>query len=336
MAGQADEGDDTGEALGRAAEVLTRAEEVALVCHVNPDADAMGSMLALACFLAGRGKRVAATWPNGIDTAPRWVATMPGREHVVAPGDMPKEPQVLVTLDTADLNRLDGLAHLVKRAGTVIVVDHHVTNTGFGTIDVIDPKAAATAQLVYRLIERMGGDVDADTAACLYAGLVTDTGRFQFSNATPEVLRIGARLREEGFDHVALTQALYEDNSLSYLRLLGKVLERATHEAAADVVWTYLTRADLDAAGVGIEETDDLIDLVRTAREADVAAVLKEQPDGGFKVSLRSRGATDVSAVAAEFGGGGHRLAAGYSSRARLQETIGGLLDALGRARSSR
>jgi phosphoesterase RecJ-like protein len=294
----------------------------------------MGSMLALACFLARQGKRVAATWPGGIEGAPRWASLLPGREHVVAPGDMPKEPPVLVALDTADIKRLDGLAHLVKRAGTVIVVDHHVTNTGFGTIDLIDPHAAATAQLVYVLIERMGGRLDPDTAACLYAGLVTDTGRFQFSNTTPEVLRIAARLREEAFDHVALSQALYEDNSLPYLRVVGKVLERATHEPAANLVWTYLTRSDLDAAGIGIDETEDLIDLVRTAREADVAAVLKEQPNGGFKVSLRSRGGTDVGSVAASFGGGGHRLAAGYSSKAGLEGTVEALLDALSSGRT--
>ena len=322
------------DALDRAAEVLEAADEIALACHVNPDADAMGSMLGLACFLARRGKRVAAAWPNGLDGAPRWVSALPGREHVVAPGDMPKEPPVFVALDTADINRLDGLAHLVKRAGTVIVVDHHVTNTGFGTIDLIDPNAAATAQLVYALIHRMGGELDADTAACLYAGLLTDTGRFQFSNTTPDVLRIAARLREEDFDHVALGQALYEDSSVGYLRLLGMVLERATHVPAADLVWTYVTKRDLEAAGIGIEETDDLIDLVRTAREADVAAVLKEQRDGGFKVSLRSRGSTDVASVAGSFGGGGHRLAAGYSSKAPLEETVEALLDALSAGRA--
>ncbi len=322
------------DALARAAEALERADQVALACHVNPDADAMGSMLALACFLARRGKRVAATWPNGIREAPRWASLLPGREHLVAPGDMPKQPQVLVALDTADIGRLDGLAHLVKGAGTVIVVDHHVTNSGFGGIDLIDPNAAATAQLVYALIDRMGGGLDRDIAACLYAGLVTDTGRFQFSNTTPEVLRIAARLREEDFDHVALSQALYDDNSLAYLHLAGKVLERASHEPAANLVWAYVMRSDLDAVGVGIEETDDLIDVVRTAREADVAAVLKEQRDGGFKVSLRSRGQTDVASVAASFGGGGHRLAAGYSSKAGLDETLEALLDALSSGRA--
>jgi bifunctional oligoribonuclease and PAP phosphatase NrnA len=325
------------DALDRAADALNAAEDVALACHVNPDADAMGSMLGLACFLARRGKRVAASWPNGIEGAPRWASVLPGREHVVPPGNLPKEPKVFVALDTADINRLDGLAHLVKRAETVIVIDHHVTNTGFGGIDLIDPHAAATAQLVYALIDRMGGVLAPDTAACLYAGLLTDTGRFQFSNATPEVLRIAARLREEDFDHVALGQALYEDSSVGFLRLLGIVLERTTHVPAADLVWTYVTRADLEAAGIGIEETDDLIDLVRTAREADVAAVLKEQHDGGFKVSLRSRGGTDVASVAASFGGGGHRLAAGYSSKASLDDTVEALLDALtsGRAPSA-
>ncbi len=320
-------------AFDEAARALDSAEEVALVCHVNPDADAIGSMLGLACFLAGRGKRVAATWPNGPATAPRWAEALPGREHLVAPGDLPKAPPVLVTLDAADVGRLAGLAHLVERAGTVVCIDHHRTNSGFGTVNLIDPEASATAELVFRLVERMGGDLTPDVATSLYAGLVTDTGRFQFESATPEVLRIAARLREQPFDHARLVQALYEDNRLPYLRLLGTVLTRAEHVPEASLVWGYVTRQDLEEAGVSIEETDDVIDVLRTARESDVAAALKEQRDGGFKVSLRSRGDTDVAAVAEGFGGGGHRLAAGYTSKAPLAETVAGLVDALVGAR---
>ncbi|MGH2765879.1 MAG: DHH family phosphoesterase [Actinomycetota bacterium] len=313
----------------RAAATLQGADEVALVCHVNPDPDAMGSMLGLAGFLAHRGVRVAAASPNPPGELPRWVDALPGREHLVAPGRLPKKPAVLVTLDAADVDRLDGLAHLVERAGVVVCIDHHRTNPGFGTVNLIDPNASATAELVFRLIERMGGDLTPEVAACLYAGIVTDTGRFQFENASPEVLRIAARLREQAFDHARLAQALYADGSVPYLRLLGRLLDRVTLVPEAGLVWASLVRADLDEAGVPIHETDDLIDLVRTAREADVAAVLKEQVAGGFKVSLRSRGDTDVSAVAERFGGGGHRLAAGYTSKATLQETVDRLIEAL-------
>jgi phosphoesterase RecJ-like protein len=323
-------------ALDEAARILAEAKEAVLVCHVNPDPDAMGSMLGLARFLDSRGTKVLASSPNGLDDLPRWMEALPGREYLVAPGDVPKEPPLVVTLDAADVARLDGLAHLVDRAGTVIVIDHHRTNEGFGTINVIDPDAAATAEIVFRLIERIGGGFGPDVAVCLYAGLVTDTGRFQFEATTPEVLRIAAALREQAFDQSRLSQALYEDNSLAYLRLLARLLERLTHVPQADLVWTHVGRRDLEDAGVPIQETDDLIDLVRTAREADVAAVLKEQVGGGFKVSMRSRGRTDVAAIAAKFGGGGHRLAAGYSSKGSVEETSGALVEALTAARKDR
>ena len=324
------------EAFDRAAAVLGGAESAVLVCHVNPDADAMGSMLGLGSFLASKGTEVAATVPNGLGDLPRWVEFLPGRELLVSPGKLPKEPPVVVTLDAADLGRLDGLDHLVERAGTSVCIDHHRTNLGFASINLIDPEASATAELVYRLIVRMGGEFGADVAACLYAGLITDTGRFQFEAASPEVLRIAADLRERPFDHARLSQALYEDNSLAYLRLLGVALDRASHVPEADLVWTWLTREDLRTAGVSIQETDDLIDVLRTARESDVAAVVKEQRDGGFKVSLRSRGRTDVAAVSEAFDGGGHRLAAGYTSKASLEGTGRALVGALTEARAPR
>jgi phosphoesterase RecJ-like protein len=320
-------------ALEEAARVLSEADEVALVCHVNPDADALGSMLGLALFLGREGKRVVATSPNGLDELPRWIEALPGRQHLVAPGDVPKQPSVLVTLDAADLARLDGLAHLVDRAAVTIVIDHHRTNPGFGSVNLVDPGASATAEVVYRLIDRMGGALDPEVATCLYAGLVTDTGRFQFEATTPDVLRLAATLREQPFDQARLAQALYEDHSLGYLHLLGRLLERLSHVPEADLVWTSVSRKDIDESGLPMQETDDLIDLVRTAREADVAGVIKEQVGGGWKVSLRSRGGTDVAAISAAFGGGGHRLAAGYTSKAPLDETVRALVAALTAAR---
>lgn len=322
------------EALTKAARVLEEATDVALVCHVNPDVDAMGSMLGLAGFLAERGTDVAASWPNDPREAPRWLEVLPCREHLVAPGDMPKRPEVLVTLDAAAANRLGGLSHLLEKAATTICIDHHRTNPGFGSINLIDPEASSTGELVLRLIDRMGGTPSADVAACLYAAVVTDTGRFMYEAATPETLRAAARLREQAFDHARLAQALYEDNSFGFLKALGLALERAELVPGARLVWTYLTRKDLEEAGVPIQETDELIDVVRTVREADVAAVLKEQREGGFKVSLRSRGDTDVAAVAERFGGGGHRLAAGYSFEGTVEEAVRGLVQALAPART--
>jgi phosphoesterase RecJ-like protein len=221
------------------------------------------------------------------------------------------------------------LAPAAVRSKTLIWIDHHASNEGLGTIPLIDPRASSTCEIVWRLLREIGGEVSLESAMCLYAGLVTDTGRFQYEAVTPDTLRLGADLREFPFEHTRLVQALYEDNGVAYLRLLGRALERVAVEPEADLVWTYVTQADLAEAGVHASETDDLIDVVRTAREADVTAVVKQSLDGRFKVSLRSKGGHDVASVAAAFGGGGHRLAAGYTSEHGLAETVERLKTAL-------
>ncbi|HEY5858972.1 MAG TPA: bifunctional oligoribonuclease/PAP phosphatase NrnA [Actinomycetota bacterium] len=315
--------------LERAGVVLAGATEVALACHVNPDADALGSMLGLAAFLRSRGVRTVCSYPNEPLDPPRWAALLPGSEDLVPVRDYPKQPAVMVTCDCAAFDRLGALGHPAEHAGELIWIDHHRSNDGRGTIPLVDPDASSTCEMVFRLIETMGGAMPDETALCLYAGLVTDTGRFQYEATTPETLRVAAKLREHPFEHAKLVQALYEDNLESYLKLVGTALGRLEHVEDADLVWTYLTQSDLREAGIHPSETDDLIDVVRTARDVDVAAIVKQQRDGRFKVSVRSRGDHDLSQVAATFGGGGHRLAAGYTSAHGPAETIDRLSRAL-------
>ena len=317
------------EELVRAAEVLSEATEVALACHVNPDADALGSMLGLSAFLRERGVSTVCSYPNEPLDPPRWAALLPGVGDLVAAKAFPKRPAVMVTCDCAAFDRLAQLGHVANRAGEVIWIDHHRSNDGLGTIPLVDPAASSTCEMVFRLIEAMGGAMSDATAMCLYAGLVTDTGKFQYEATTPDTLRIAARLREHDFDHSRLVQALYEDNPAPYLRLVGVALGRLEHIAEADLVWTYLTQADLQEAGVHPGDTEDLIDVIRTARDVDVAAIVKQQKDGRFKVSVRSRGNHDLATVATAFGGGGHRLAAGYTSAHGPAETVDRLTLAL-------
>ncbi|MEX1047179.1 MAG: bifunctional oligoribonuclease/PAP phosphatase NrnA [Actinomycetota bacterium] len=313
--------------------MLEKSSELALACHVNPDPDALGSMLGLAAFLDARGKKTVCSFGNDPFAVPRWASLLSDSASLVEPKLFPKSPDVLLTLDTASLDRLGSLAGRVAKAREVVWIDHHVSNEGLGTVPVIDPKASSTAEIVFRLMKVMGGTVPPDAAASLYAGLITDTGRFQYESVTAETLELAAELRSYPFDHARLAQALYEDNSLSYLAALGTALRRVTFVPEFELAWTYLTQADLADAGVGPSETDDLIDVVRTAREADVAVVMKQQRDGRFKVSMRSRGANDVAAAAAAFGGGGHRLAAGYTSDTGVEETVRRLAEELGRAK---
>ena len=315
--------------FARAAEVFASADEVAIACHLNPDADALGSMLGLSAFLRGRGVATICSFPNEPLDLPPWARLLPGSEDLVEVHDFPDAPRVMVTCDCASSDRLGPLEPAATRAKELIWIDHHRSNPGSGTIPLIDPAASSTCEVVFRLIGAMGGAMPDDAAVCLYAGLVTDTGRFQYEATTPETLRVAATLREHPFDHSRLVQALYEDNRKEYLRVAGIALARASFVPEANLVWTYLTQADLAEAGGGPNDPDDLIDLLRTARDVDVAAVLKQQGDGRFKVSVRSRGGSDLAAVAAAFGGGGHRLAAGYTSDHGPAGTIARLAAAL-------
>jgi phosphoesterase RecJ-like protein len=315
--------------MARAAEVLASAEDVALACHLNPDADALGSMLGLSAFLRARGISTVCSFPNEPLELPPWGVLLPGSDDLVEVRDFPPAPQVMVTCDCASSDRLGPLEAAASNATELIWIDHHRSNPGSGTIPLIDPAASSTCEIVFRLIGAIGGPMPDETALCLYAGLVTDTGRFQYEATTSDTLRVAATLREHPFDHSRLIQALYEDNGQEYLRVAAIALARASFVPEANLVWTYLTQADLAEAGVGPNDTDDLIDLIRTARDVDVAAVLKQQRDGRFKVSVRSRGASDLAAIAAAFGGGGHRLAAGYTSEHGPAGTIARLTDAL-------
>jgi phosphoesterase RecJ-like protein len=317
------------EELERAAAVLRDAPEVAIACHVNPDADALGSSLGLAHHLVARGTKVVVSFPNEPLELPGWADFLPVDDLVVPVDAFPPAPAVMVTCDCAAFDRLGALGASADAAPELLWIDHHRSNDGRGTVRLVDPGASSTCEIVARLLDSIGGELSDESAVCLYAGLVTDTGRFQYEAATPETLRLAARLREHPFDHARLSQVLYENNRAAYLDVLGVAMSRAELDATADLVWTYVLWSDFERAGADASDVDDLIDVLRATRDADTAALVKQQRDGRFKVSVRSRGARDLSAVAAAFGGGGHRLAAGYTSEVGPAETIRRLREAV-------
>lgn len=319
----------------RAEEVLAGARDVALGCHVDPDGDALGSMLALGEILARRGARVCAGWaaegavadePLRVPPAHR---ELPWVDQVVPPARFPPAPDVFVALDCASPDRLGALRPIARAAGVVVVVDHHAAGEPFGDVRLIDPDAPATATLVVELADRLGEPIDAALATCLYTALVTDTGRFAYSSATPDTLRLGARLMETGIDHAAINRRVWDTHRLGYLRVLARALDRATLLADQDLVHTFVTCADLDEAGVTLAEIEGIIDVVRGVEDAECALVLKEQPDGSYKASLRSKSRVDVGALAERLGGGGHRFAAGFTSHRGPEETVADVVEAL-------
>lgn len=312
----------------RAVALLSGARQVALVCHVDPDGDALGSMLALKRHLDARGVATVASFSrsageagNGL-TVPAQYRFLPGVDALVPPQRFPSAPEVLVTLDSGSPDRLGELASAIDAAGTVLVLDHHATGHAYGDIRLVDGHAAATAVVAEELIRRLGGVVDRDIAACLYTGLVTDTGRFQYAATTPEVHELAARLLATGIDHVAIGRGIWETHRFAYLKLLGRALDRAELDRELGLAWTAVRQADLDELSLSMEEAEGVIDVLRSSDSAECALVLKEQRTGEWKASLRSQGGVDVGAVASALGGGGHRAAAGFTAAGALDDVV--------------
>ncbi|MPY96103.1 MAG: bifunctional oligoribonuclease/PAP phosphatase NrnA [Acidimicrobiia bacterium] len=296
----------------RAVAVLRSAGEVVVGCHVDPDGDALGSLLGLAGALRRGGTRVWATWGAEDPKAPPIYGFLEGLETVVPPAEVPERPDVFVAVDCGDPSRLGTLAGHFAAAATTVNLDHHRSNPGFGTVNLVDPGAASSAELVYQLVRRMGATPDPAEATALYTGIVTDTGRFQYSSTSPTTLRVAADLREIGVDHERVATEIFESGSLAYLHVVGVVLSRARVEDG--LVWSWLDTADLDAAGLSIDEAEGLIDAIRPVKESRFALLLKQRAEGGgYKGSLRSRGEVDVAQIAQALGGGGHRRAAGFT-----------------------
>ncbi len=306
--------------------------ELLLTCHLNPDGDALGSALALGLALHRLGRRVSVSFSEPF-TVPDTLAHLPGQDLLVPPADAPNRPDVLVTFDTGSLDRLGDLAGTVQAAGLVIVIDHHPSNTGYGDIHLVDTAAAATAVLVVDLLDRLDAPIDHDVAACLYTGLSTDTGSFRYAATTPHVHELAARLLATGIRHDLIARELYDSHPFAWASLTGEILSRVTLESQAagglGLVWSYSTANDLRSRELGMDQVEGVIDLVRTAREAEVAAVYKELSDGSWAVSLRSKGAVDVGQISVDLGGGGHRFAAGFTAHGPLEVVVKQLQAAL-------
>ncbi|WP_328366091.1 bifunctional oligoribonuclease/PAP phosphatase NrnA [Micromonospora zamorensis] len=322
-----------------AAEALLRAVppngRVLLICHVNPDGDALGSMLGFGLGLRQLGVReVQATFP-GPPEVPEPFHGLPGLELLVPADAADVAPDLVICFDAASESRLGDLAGRLSSAGAALVLDHHASNPGFGTVNLVDPGAAATSVVAEQLLARLGVVVDRAIAECLYVALTTDTGSFRFAATTPAVHEMAARLLATGISPGDISRRVFDTRPFGAVRLFGEVLGRAQLEPSAaggrGLVWTFATLDDLARHDQRPYVLEALIDSVRCTAEADVGCVLKQTTSGEWAVSMRSKGAVDVSRVAVALGGGGHTFAAGFTGRGTVEqvvESIRGQLDA--------
>ncbi len=310
--------------LASVADAIRSHERFVVVTHENPDGDALGSMLAITLGVRALGKD-AVMYLSGRSPLPaeyRFLS-LAGLAHD-APLDLGE--RVLLAVDCANERRIAEDTTAVDGAGTVVNIDHHHDNSRFGSINLIDAAASSTAEIVRDILRELDVALTPEIAEALYVGLVTDTGRFQYTNTTPKALRLAAELVEAGADVHGVFQHVYETVQFAKLKLLARALDRAKLYEGGRLVVSYLLKADF--AEVGAEEpySEGIIDQLRSVEGSEMVALIREPPrDGGpaRRISLRSsHDEVDVSAVARAAGGGGHVQAAGFSSELSIDELI--------------
>lgn len=316
-------GSDTLEAVGAA---LRSASHVVIGSHVDPDGDAIGSCLGLAHALDVIGVPCTVLLAAG-DRVPVTYAFLPGTERLTSPA-VDLAPEVFVSLDSPRLRRLGAAEPAAAAARTLVMIDHHPDAVAEGTIHYFDASAAATGAMVWRLLPYLGAQPNPEIATCLYAALLTDTGRFSYSNTTPETLRIAAEMTDAGAHPHDIYTAVYENRSAGAQQLVSVTLGRVTVTNQGRVAYSWVTQADFDAFHARPEEAENLIDFVRALGGVDAVLLAKVEKDL-VRASLRAKTDVDVGAVARALGGGGHRAAAGFTHAGDLESLLGTVLPML-------
>lgn len=305
---------------------LNDSRNVLITTHASPDGDAIGSLLAMNLALQGNHKRITLYNESPIPAVYRFLP----RVHCV--GSRLTSPDLFdtaVVLDCGDLQRVGEASAMIGRIPEIINIDHHITNTRFGTCQLIDVQACACTEILFHLFERMQVPFTRELATCIYTGILTDTGSFRFSNTNRTTFQICENMVACGVDPFQVAQHVYGTYSLGRIKLLNLALDSIEISDNGKVSLMALTRAMLHETGTQPEDTDGMINYARRIQDVKIAVLIQEQLNGSdrfqgqrrhYHVSLRSDGSVDVAAIAALFGGGGHQSAAGFSIESTLTE----------------
>jgi bifunctional oligoribonuclease and PAP phosphatase NrnA len=297
---------------------IDRRERFVITSHARPDGDAVGSTLAGCEILRQMGKHADIVLRDGV---PRVYLQLPFADRVthadVVKGDY--DAAILLECDNIQRTRLEGL-----EGRFLINIDHHRSGRNFGNVNWIDPKAVATAELVYKLAKAAGVKITPEIATCLYTAVLTDTGVFMFDGTSEHTFELARELVLAGADPVLCAQHIYFGHSTAKMRLLGAALSALQREGP--LAWIWVTQEQMERAGAKEEDCEGLVNYALSIGEVEVAVFFRELPDGRFRVSLRSKGKLDVAHIAEEFGGGGHACASGCSADGPLHAAVESVL----------
>jgi len=297
-------------------QLLRGTKRAYIMAHQAPDGDSIGSALAMGRALEKMGGKATLACE---DSLPSMLAFLPGIEWFGAQG--PRDEDLAIALDAGDLGRFGSLGRKVKESGLPLLnIDHHVTNSFFGTVNLVKSEAAATAEIIYDLLPDLKIPLDPILATYLLTGLVTDTQGFRTASTTVRTLEIAAQLMKAGASLSEITEKVFRHWDLSTLRLWGAIIESMRLDGR--MVWATETMAMRNRYGASADRGDGVVNLLASVGQADIAIVFREGEEGQIEVSLRSRPEVDVTSIARYFGGGGHPQAAGCSLEGRLEEVV--------------
>jgi phosphoesterase RecJ-like protein len=285
--------------------LIARSEHIVCLAHKDADADSLGSALAFALSLRAQGKTVHPVVPSPY---PFLLSYLPGFDTLE---ESPPQCDLLFTFDCATVHRFGDKRALVESGVTVVNVDHHVSNDGYGAINLIEPAASASGQVVHRLLRKLDMPINADVANNLYAALFTDTGGFRHENTTEEALRLGAELVHLGANPAWIALKSYKSRPVPMLKLEGLAVAALQTDCDGKLVWSEVTQEMLDRSGASMVESEGIIDQLQSVDTMKVAVLFKEMSPALTKISVRSRDEIDATELCTPFGGGGHRRAAG-------------------------
>ncbi len=300
-------------------------ERFIVTCHVHPDGDAIGSLLAIGFLLKQYGKQVELICSEGV---PAVYLFLEGNQLIKKERERSATPEVLISVDCAEKDRCAIDAGTWDIPGlTIVNIDHHITNTGFGKINLIDPQAAATGEVLYRMFSEAGALLNQAIAAALYTAVATDTGFFRYSSTSSYTLELASQLvKEYGIEPSKVAEQVHEQKSFKSVRLLGEVLCTLKVGINGKVAWMVLDQPMLSKFQVENEETESFVNYARSIEGVEIGILFKELRPDEIKLSWRSSVAVDVSKLAAYFGGGGHARAAGCTINGSVDKVVNDVL----------
>ena len=296
-------------------DTLKNKESFMLSTHMNPEGDAIGSTLALAIALTSIGKKVTV---NTTDPVPRILKFLPSSDIVQQVKTVDRRFDAVIVLDCGDLERVGFLKKDNIPADILINIDHHKTNLGFGTMNLVE-EAVASADIVYTIIKKMGIPVTPEIAICIYTAIMTETGSFRYTNTDAHTLRIAGEMVGFGANPSEIADHVYNRNSIGRISLLGRVLSTLKFSEDGKIAWITVLEEMFKETGTTKEDTEDFINYPRSVDGVEVA-ILFRQSNNDWKLSFRSNGRVDVALVSLEFGGGGHSMAAGCFLKGSFDE----------------